>query len=403
MTAEESRSSASWVRLLALFSAAGFIESFFFGQLSAFVPLYLPRLGIAGDQVPVWTGAIASVSGAIGIPFLPFWGALADRYSRQPIIVRSFVAHLVSALTMLLAGNVWVFAIGRSVVSLALGNSGLMMTTLSERAPQNRLGLAFSIMNAAPPMGAFLGPLVSGPAMDARGLRALLLADAVLMLLVIVALTLGYKDRFRARRSDPLLAMAVESVRLIWRSSRLRALFVALFLLFAGWMLAFTYAPLVITALYRGGEPGTAVGVILGFGGLAALVLSPIVGTLADRFGHWRVLFAGAAVAVLLWPLPWFASGLVTFGISWALINGLVSAVFAISFTVLSSSAPSEARGRVMSFAYLPVNVGFMMGPAIGSVVTRGSIFAIFPTAAVLTALGIAVLWLAARQPAQPV
>jgi hypothetical protein len=52
----------------------------------------------------------------------------------------------------------------------------------------------------------------------------------------------------------------------------------------------------------------------------------------------------------------------------------------------------------VMSFAYLPVNVGYMVGPAIGSVVTRGSVFAIFPTAAVLTALGIGVVWIAARQ-----
>ena len=137
---------------------------------------------------------------------------------------------------------------------------------------------------------------------------------------------------------------------------------------------------------------------ISGSSTLTALVLSPIVGALADRFGHWRALFAGAGVAVLLWPLPWFASDLVSLGIAWTLINGLVSAIFATSFTVLSSSAPSDVRGRVMSFAYLPVNVGFMLGPAIGSVVTRSSVFAVFPTAAVLTALGIGVLWIAAQQ-----
>jgi hypothetical protein len=40
-----------------------------------------------------------------------------------------------------------------------------------------------------------------------------------------------------------------------------------------------------------------------------------------------------------------------------------------------------------------------MIGPAIGSIVTRASIFAIFPLAAVLTALGIAALWIARKQP----
>jgi MFS family permease len=389
---------AHWIWLLTLFSLAGFIETIFFGQLNAFTPLYLPRLGIPPDQVVVWTGALVSISSAIGIPFLPFWGALADRYARQPIIIRSYFVHLIAAVAMLLAGNIWVFVIGRSFTSLALGNSGLMMTTLSERAPQNRQGLAFSIMNTAPPIGAFLGPLVSGPVIDRWGFRALMLVDAVLMLAVIAALTFGYRDDFQGTKRGSLIHMAVESVRIIWRSARLRALFGALFLLFAGWMLAMTYAPLAVTALYHGDQPGTAVGIVIGAGGLTALLLGPMVGALADRLGYWRVLFAGSVVAVFLWPLPLLTPELVSFGVVWALINGLVSAVFAISFTVLSSSAANQVRGRVMSFAFLPVNLGFMIGPAIGSLVTRGSVFAVFPTAAVLTALGIGVLWIASRQ-----
>jgi len=214
--------------------------------------------------------------------------------------------------------------------------------------------------------------------LNGQGLAPLFAGNnSILMLVVVLALTFGYRDTFRGKKREPLLSMAAESVRLIWHSARLRALLMALFLLFAGWMLAFTYAPLAITTLYHGDEPGTAVGMVLGAGGLTALVLSPMVGALADRFGHWRALFAGAGVAVLLWPLPWFASDLVSLGIAWALINGLVSAVFAISFTVLSSSAPSEVRGRVMSFAYLPVNVGFMMGPGMGrniaNLIVRGT------------------------------
>ena len=48
----------------------------------------------------------------------------------------------------------------------------------------------------------------------------------------------------------------------------------------------------------------------------------------------------------------------------------------------------------------LPVNLGFMIGPAVGSVITRGSVFAVFPTAAALTALGIGALWVASKQSA---
>src|SRR5260221_561208 len=131
--------SSSWLWLLSLFTLAGFIETVFWGQMNSFTPLYLPRLGIAPGDVATWTGATVAISGALGIPFLPFWGALADRYSRKPVIVRSFVAHLVAGVIALLAGNIWVFVLGRAVMSLALGNSGLMMTTLEERVPEGRL------------------------------------------------------------------------------------------------------------------------------------------------------------------------------------------------------------------------------------------------------------------------
>lgn len=399
MAARAARLPSSWVWLLALFSVAGFIETTFWGQMGAFTPLYLPRLGVPQADVPAWTGAIVAISSAVGIPFLPLWGALADRYARQPVIVRSFVAHLIAGIVSLLAGNVWVFVVGRAVMSFALGNSGLMMTTLSERTPRQRLGLAFSIMNTAPPIGAFVGPLAGGPVVDAWGFPALLAIESALMLVVVLALTFGYHDTFTPTDRRPILVMAADSVRIIWQSPRLRALFPALFVLFAGWMLAFTYVPLVIAALYHGRAPGTAVGVVLGAGGLLALVVGPVMGALSDRFGHWRLLFASAVLEVLLWPLPALTHDLVSFAIAFTALNAVASGVFALSFTVLSNSAASDVRGRVMSFAYLPVNFGSFVGPAVGSIMTRGNLFAIFPVAAVVTALGIGALAIAARRP----
>ena len=144
----------SWLGLLALFTVAAFLETIFWGQMQAFSPLYLLQLGVAPSAVPQALGVIAALSGAVGIPFLPFWGALADRYARQPIIVRSFVVYFGGGLIVMLARNVRVFLLGRALLSLSLGNSGLMLTTLSERAPQRRVGLAFAIMNSASPVGA---------------------------------------------------------------------------------------------------------------------------------------------------------------------------------------------------------------------------------------------------------
>jgi len=382
------------------FTIAGFFEVAAYGQINAFTPLYLPHLGVEASAVAFWVGAITSFSSIVGLPFLPFWGALADRYGRKPLIIRSFVAAFAALALTVLAPNVWVFTFARAIQSLGLGNTGLILATLAERTPPGRIAFAFGVVNGANPLGGFLGPLVGGPVMDRFGFPVLIAADAAIMTVVVVMLAFGYRDGFVPRPAGgSLLRMAGDGILLIVRSPRLRALFPALFLLFAGWMLAFIYVPLVVARLYTGADPATAVGIVLGAGGLGIFVASPVIGAIADRFGKARTLFAGCAVLAAVWSLPFFTRELLPFTIAWTVVNGLAAGLFSVSFTMLSASATDATRGRVMTFAYLPTNIGFVIGPAIGSVVASVDVFLVFPAAAVLTTLGLAAVIYAWRQP----
>jgi MFS family permease len=170
-----------------------------------------------------------------------------------------------------------------------------------------------------------------------------------------------------------------------------------LFLLFGGWMMAFTYVPLAAGAIYSGDDPASAIGLVMGTAGIAALVLGPVVGAAADRWGHWKVVLLGAAITIVLWPLPALAADLRMLTILWGLLNAVVSSVFAVSFVLLARSVGPEERGRVMSFAYLPINVGLLVGPGLGALITQRSVFAVFPAASVLTLAGVVVLAQARR------
>jgi MFS family permease len=185
-----------------------------------------------------------------------------------------------------------------------------------------------------------------------------------------------------------------------FQRGRVRTIFVALFFLYAGWMLVYSYLPVVVTTLYHGHNPASAIGYVLGSAGVLAMLISPIFGSLADRFGYWRVLTSGAAAEVILWLLPFWTRSLIPFAIAACAASGLAAAVFSISFNVLSTSAPASIRGRVMSFAYLPVNLGFSMGPMLGSQLVKFDLFYIFPAAFAFTGLGLVVLRAARRQPA---
>jgi len=167
-------------------------------------------------------------------------------------------------------------------------------------------------------------------------------------------------------------------------------------------LLPLTYIPLAVTALYHGDEPGTAVGLVVGASGATALAAGPLMGALADRWGFWRILLIGAVVNVVLLPLPAFASELVSFAVGWALVSAIATGVFTLCFNALSASVSSEIRGRVMALAYLPLTLALIVGPALGSVVASRSVFAVFPVAAVVSAVGVACLIVAARQGRAP-
>jgi len=385
--------------MLTLFTLASFIEVIAYGQLAAFTPLHLPKIGVAQEDVPAAVGLIAVSVNVIGLLFLPFWGVLADRFGRKPLIIRSFAATGAGLAVAAVARNVWFFTLGRGLNSLNLGNSGLMMTTLQESTPAARLGFAFGVVNGAGPLGAFIGPLIGGPIVDRYGFNVVLAIDAALLAAVVVGLAVGYRDAFvPSREHPPVLRAAVGGLRIIWSSPRLRALFPALLVLFAGWLLTFTYLPLVVQRIHGDDGLGTAVGIALGGSGLVTLIAAPAIGAIADRYGHWRALFIAALVDGILWLLPWLAREYWPFVAAFALVSGIGSGVFSLSFNVLASSATDAARARVMTFAYLPLNLAFIAGPGIGTLIASRDIFLIFPAAMLFTLAGVVALAYAARR-----
>src|SRR4051794_17561118 len=70
------------------------------GHFTAFTPLQLRELGLNDTEVGVWTGLLVGITMATSLPFGPFWGVLAERFSHRTILLRTFV---IEALALLLA------------------------------------------------------------------------------------------------------------------------------------------------------------------------------------------------------------------------------------------------------------------------------------------------------------
>jgi len=388
----------AWLGTLVVFTVAGLVEGVFASHLNTFLPGHLETLGARPQELPRMVGRIIAVATAIGIPFLPLWGALADRYRRKPVILRSFVILVAAGGIMIIARSVQTFVAGRALVALAMGNTGLMLAILAESIPGERVATAFAVVNAGIPIGGFIGPPLGGIFVDEYGLVGLLHADLLLLIVVLGAVSLVIRDEFTATERRPLLQLARESLSIVTRNTSVRRVFVGITVLVSGWLGAFVYVPLAVAAMYQGDDVGRVTGLVFGASGLATLVIAPLTGVLGDRIGAWGALKLAVVLEVPLLVSLSVIRDIDAFTSVWAVASGIATGGLSMCMLLLSGSVDEGSRGRLMSFTGLPMAGGFVLGPAAASLFAdRIDLFAVFPLAAGFAVVGLLCLSWAVR------
>src|SRR5579859_2754007 len=133
---------AGWAVVMVLFALTTAVESLSWTQLSAYRPLYLLELGVSPSGVPGWIAAMSSLGWVLALPLAPFWGVLADRYSRKLVIVRSAVLEAVIFGGWALSTTPLMATVFVSLNGLVLGNTGVMLAVQALTTPKQRLALA---------------------------------------------------------------------------------------------------------------------------------------------------------------------------------------------------------------------------------------------------------------------
>src|SRR6202165_3837944 len=133
-------SAAGWAVIAVLFAATTCVESMSWTQLSAYTPLYLRELHVPAAQVPGWIAAMSSLGWILALPLAPFWGVLADRYSRKLVIVRSAFIEAIVFGGWALSTGPWTALLFRSLNGFILGNTGVMLAAQASTTPRQRLG-----------------------------------------------------------------------------------------------------------------------------------------------------------------------------------------------------------------------------------------------------------------------
>src|SRR6266566_1762408 len=347
---EEARAGVGWAVVAVLFAATTCVESMSWNQLTAYTPLYLRELRVPVAQVPGWIAAISSLGWVLALPLAPFWGVLADRYSRKLIIVRSAVLEAVLFGGWALSTSPSMALLFRSLSGFVLGNTGVMLAMQASTTPRQRLALAVGIVGAGSPAGRALGPILGAALVHLVDVRGMLLFDAALSVLMALLLTVVMRESEHVRPDDvrvlSLLRGALAEIAskpLVWR------LFLATTAAQVGMWTMLPYVPIYISRM----TPSAAC--------LALFVAG---------LSHW---------------LPLFAIGLLTNGVCTA-------AILTASMAVMAATVSPERRGAVLGQILFPFYIGGVIGPVIGGVAFGYGQIAVFGIAAVLSVAPLAVL-----------
>lgn len=129
---------------------------------------------------------------------------------------------------------------------------------------------------------------------------------------------------------------------------------------------------------------------------VAQFFAGPVLGSLGDRFGRRPVLLAAMLAFSIDYGLMAFAPTLAWL-FAGRLIAGITGAVYGPANAVLADVTPPEQRGATFGLMGAAFGLGFILGPAIGGLLTEWGTRAPFLAAALL-ALGNAI-WIAIALP----
>lgn len=127
-----------------------------------FLPIFLNTEMGVNDHLELWSGTAFGVTFLASALIAPFWGSLADKYGRKPMLIRSGFSLAVLYLICAFVTDPYVFVGVRLFQGLLSGFIPAAIALVGTGSPEEKTGYALGIMATAGATGSIIGPLIGG-------------------------------------------------------------------------------------------------------------------------------------------------------------------------------------------------------------------------------------------------
>lgn len=361
-----------WKKNLFVLSIAVFIAGIAFSEIMPFLSLYINTLGnFSHQQLNFWSGIVYSGTFIVSAVVSPWWGKLADKKGRKPMILRAGIGMSVVIACMGLVQNVWQLLLLRMLQGVFAGfisNSNALVAT---ETPKTNSGQALGTIASATTAGTLLGPLVGGALTSIFSYRiTFMITGGLLLLCSILVLFFVHEDDFK-----PVTAKKLDKASGVIKSLRSPHLIFGLLLttliIQAANNSINPIVSLYVRQLLNGHDNVVFIsGVIAALPGIATFLVASRFGALGDKIGTHKIIVAGFIAASIFFFLTAFVRNTVELGILRFLVGFSDACLFPQVQTMLTKNSPAAVTGRIFSWNQSAMYIGNIVGLLLGSFVS---------------------------------
>ncbi|MGG4441011.1 MFS transporter [Brevibacillus fortis] len=355
----------SWKRNLIVLWIGVFFCSTAYSISIPFLPIFLhTSLGV-NEHLEAWSGISFGITFLASALISPFWGSLADKYGRKPMLIRSgFSLALLYFLTYLIT-DPYLFLVLRIFQGLLAGYVPAAIALVATNTPEKNVGYALGIMATSGATGGIIGPLVGGVVSHVWGNAEAFIFSGFVVLVAALIATFFVKETNLNRsgtrssvREDLRAALANRPLMSILGMSLMVTISVMLL------------EPLLTVYVMQLGasqqNASLSSGIIFAAVGIATVIAAPQWGKLGTKVGYSKILFIGLMGGAIGNLLQFFFTNLYGFGILRFAYGLFFAAVYPSINAMIVKVTEPEFRGRAFSLNQSSTQLATMMGPIIG-------------------------------------
>jgi YNFM family putative membrane transporter len=380
------RGTAAFRRINLAVAAAGFSTFLLMYAVQPLLPIFTEEFHISAAASSL---AMSLTTGCLAVSMLVI-GAVAEGWSRKPLMTISLMAAAILTLGSSAVSNWPAFLLIRTIEGIAFaGLPALAMAYLGEEIHPEAVGVSMGLYVGGSALGGMTGRLLTGVLTDLFSWRSALAAIGVIGICasVIFSSSLPASARFRPRSLS--VASLLESYKAHLRDSVIVALVAEAFLILGTLVTVYNYIPFRLLAPpYSLSQ--TIVGSVFGLY-LLGFFTSSLIGMLSHRFTRPRLLRGGIAtmlVGVVLTLAPPLAA--VILGISLVTVGFFAAHSVASSWLgIRAREAKAQASALYLFFYYMGASIAGACGGFFWTAFAWNGVAA-FLIVLLLVALGIA-------------